>query len=764
MLYATLAFLVGITVFMGFMPVSGWPGAVLLLPLLVTPWRPLRLVAVGAAGFLWCGWQLSLLLAQQLPAPLENRDIQVEGRVQGLPEVLAGGRLRFYLQIDCYHTGGECVPLSLRARLNWYRRAPGLRAGERWSLRVRLKRPHGFANPGGFDYERWLLAAAVRATGYVRGKGDNLRIDEGPGSGVQWHREQLATMLRKQLGDGPQAALVRALGIGDRSLMSSTQWDVLRATGTGHLLAISGLHIGLVAGLVFALARRLWSWTGLCRYWPARHAAALAGIAAASGYALVSGFQVPAQRALIMITVFMLSGFASQRPSPWRVWSLALLLVLLFDPLSVLTPGFWLSFAAVAVILYLSVGYHGHVPKWRSIGRLQLALSIALLPLGWIWFQQLSIVAPLANLLAIPWVGLVVVPPLLLGLVLSGWPLLSGWLLHLAAGALQLLWPVLLWFASWPGSLLQLPAFSAPVLMLVVLALVCMLAPAAVPLRLIGLLLLVPATFAPSSRPAPGDVWMTVLDVGQGLSAAVQTHRHLLVFDAGPAFRSGFNTGEAVVAPYLRWQGYTFVDRMVISHGDNDHAGGAASLQANLAFGSIISGEPRATALRDVQACRAGQNWQWDAVRFEVLSPDGDSIRGNNASCVLRVTAQDGRSILLPGDIERRIERQLLQRVPEKLPAVVLLAPHHGSMTSSSPVFVAAVRPELVIFSTGYLNRFGFPKPAVRARYRATGAARLNTSEQGAIQVRVEAGQPLAVSRYRDMRRFGAVPRRATGH
>ncbi len=760
MLYSALAVLAGTSLFVVFMPLDGWQGAVPLLFLLVSRRRPLRLAGLCVAGFLWCGWHLDRTLQQALPRTLENHSLQVEGVIRGLPETLPGGRVRFRFEITCYYDASPgCHTLPLKTRLSWYRNAPELHTGERWRLWVRLKRPHGFANPGGFDYERWLLAAGIRATGYVRGKRHHQRLGRQSAQGVQALRGRISRQISATLGNTPEAALLRALGVGDRSRMTPAQWQVLRTTGTSHLLAISGLHVGLVAGLVFLLAGWLWRRVGLCAVWPARHAAALVSILAAFGYALLSGYQVPAQRALIMISVFMLSGFAPQRPSPWLSWALALLLVLLVNPLSVLTPGFWLSFGAVASILYLSVGYQGHVSKWRRLFRVQLVLPVALLPLGWIWFQQLSVVAPLANLLAIPWVSFLVVPPLLVGLVcLSLWPAASAGLLALAAASVHLLWIVLAWFGAGTGNLLHLPAFTATGMLLVIAGMLCLLAPATLPLRLAGLLLLTPVVLEPSPRPAQGDVWLTVLDVGQGLSAVIQTRRRLLVFDTGPAFRSGFNAGDAVVTPYLRWLGYGFIDRLILSHADNDHAGGVIGVRAGFPIASVISGEPQALKFSPVNPCRKGQHWVWDKVRFEILSP-GDDTRasGNNASCVLRVVARDGRSLLLPGDIERAVEHRLLRQSPDKLAASVLLAPHHGSLTSSSPGFVAAVRAQLVIFPTGYLNRFGFPKHRVSQRYRAAGATVLNTAEEGAIQVRLEQGRPLAISRYRQVRRFGAV-------
>lgn len=772
MLYSALATLAGISVFLAFMPVGDWWFAMApLVGLLFVPGKACRFIAIAVTGFLWCGWSLHVLLAQQLPRELENRDLQVEGTIRGLPESLAAGRLRFVFDIDCYRDGGVCHALPLKTRLNWYRNIGEVHPGERWQLRVRLKRPRGFANPGGFDYERWLLAAGIRATGYVRHAGLNRRLDASAAVTIHSVRERLANGLAGRLaGDSLAAALLPALGVGDRSRMTHVQWDVLRTTGTGHLLAISGLHVGLVASLLFGLVRYTWAGAGLCRYWPARHAAALASIVAALGYSLLSGFQVPAQRALVMITVFMLSGFVSRKPSPWQTWSLALWLVMWLDPLSVLTPGFWLSFGAVAAILYLGVGHQGGGSKWYRISRLQLLLPLALLVPGWVWFQQISVVAPLVNLLAIPWTGLLVVPPLLAGLVsLLLWPAAATVFLKLAAISSGLLWQGLEWFSRWPGNLLHLPAITFPGAIILVAGVTAVLATRALPVRLAGLLLLLSVMLAPAPRPESGNVWLTVLDVGQGLSAVVQTRRHVLVFDAGPAFRSGFDTGKAVVAPYLRWLGYNFLDRLMISHADNDHAGGAAAIRTMFHTGRIDSGETdklgerldpgtrRDDGADDLYPCRAGQHWEWDRVRFEILSPAGLDESGNNASCVLRVTARDGRSILLPGDIERRVERRLLQQAAQKLPASVLLAPHHGSRTSSSRAFIAAVNPELVIFSTGYLNRFGFPRPDISERYRKQGAVQLNTADEGGIQVQIDADRPLSVSRYRRLRHFGAL-------
>jgi competence protein ComEC len=531
--------------------------------------------------------------------------------------------------------------------------------------------------------------------------------------------------------------------------MSADQWRVLQRTGTSHLLAISGLHVGLVAGLVFFIARKGWSLLGRPQRWPAPRFAALCSMFAALAYSLLAGFQVPAQRALVMVWVWMLAILWKGRPEPWRVWSLALWMILLIDPLSVLSAGFWLSFAAVALILLLTAGRSGRQSRAQRLLTVQLGLVFGLTPLLWIWFQQISLSAPIANLLAIPWVGFLVVPVLLAGILcLPFSSLLGDCLLGLSAGLLSILWWVLDQLADLPVNLWQSPAASSIWMLLFALGVVGALLPRAISLMPVSMLLMSAVFRLEPERPDSGELWFSLLDVGQGLAVVVETRHHVLVYDAGPAFRSGFNTGEAVVAPFLVQRGYRHVDRLVISHSDNDHIGGAEAVFERLDVFGIQSGEPGAIDWARATWCRSGQQWAWDGVHFEYLAPF-DRKEGNNGSCVLRVEAADGRVLLLPGDIEGRIEQQLVRRRYPQLAADILVAPHHGSRTSSSAEFVEAVGPDYVLFPVGYQNRFGFPRPEVVERYRAIGARMLDSADSGAIQLRVESGKPLQVVAYR---------------
>jgi len=750
MLSSALAFLAGICLLLCCheLPGAGWLSLIAATALLGWSWPPLRWPALAAAGFCWVGWHAAQLSLIQLPDSLEARDVQVRGQVVGLPQQLAQGHLRLRFRVDSVHNRNGWRDLVLPARLNWYRDAPAMRPGERWQLQVRLKAAHGLANPGGFDYECWLFAHGLRATGYVRKSPANRLIETRGVSPLQRLREHLSAHLKGLDLGAPQRALLRALTLGDRGGMSSEQWQLLQHTGTSHLLAISGLHVGLVATLVFVLVERLWSRLGGAHICAAPRAAALAAMAAALAYALLAGFQVPAQRALVMISAWAVSILLTGRARPWPVFGLALWLVLLLDPLSVLGAGFWLSFTAVALILYLSQGRHGRGNRFAHLWAAQLGLVAGLTPLLWLWFQQASLSAPLANLIAIPWVSFLVVPVLLLGLLLLpvSQPLADG-LFHLAAMSLDGLWVFLqrLDFgslASWPA-----PPLTVAALVLFCAGLLAVLLPVGTGVRLVAVVMLLPGLAVSPSRPAAGDLWVTLLDVGQGLAVVVETHRHLLVYDTGPAFPGGFDSGASVLVPFLHHRGYDRVDRLVISHADNDHSGGGASLFQQLPVYSVHSGEPGTIRWAYAKACRAQPGWQWDGVRFEYLPTTG--IRGNNASCVLKITPGDGRGVLLPGDIEHRIETELVDNHARQLGARVLVAPHHGSRTSSGARFIRAVNPDWVLFATGYRNRFGFPRPDVVARYAAAGTHCLDTARAGAIVVSIETGHAVRVEPWR---------------
>lgn len=752
---AALAFLAGTWWLQQQALLPAWRWSLLLVPLLVlfalTPAArslPARVPIFALMGLLWASAWGHLALQGGLAPSLEGRDLLVEGQVIGVP-VADGRGTRFRLRPLRLWLGAagheQRLPLPGDLLLAWYREAPLLQPGECWRLRVRLKRPSGFMNPGGFDYEGWLLREGIRARGYVRearAEDENRRLQAAAGRGVDRLRARLRAGIVTALDGHPQTALVTALVVGDRSMLSNDQWQTLTATGTNHLLAISGLHVGLVAGLAFFLGR--WSWARSARlslHLPAPKAGAVAALLAATAYAALAGFAVPTQRALVMVAVVMLALLLGRRSRPSSVLALALLLVLIIDPLAVLAPGFWLSFAAVAVILLGAAGRLGR-RGWREGAWVQWRVTLGLLPLLALFFQQASVVAPLANLFAVPWVGLLTVPLSLIGS--AGWllsPHLGAPLLGLAADSLALLWWLLTALQAWPHAQWSLPAPAAWALVCAMFGVLWLLLPRGWPGRWLGLVWLLPLFVARAPALPPGQAEFTLLDVGQGLAAVVRTRGHTLVFDTGPRFPSGFDTGRAVVAPFLRQRGVERLDLLLVSHGDNDHRGGAASLAAAFPPTRVLSSVPQRLPGLAAEPCRAGEGWSWDGVRFELLHPSlaigvGE---GNNRSCVLRVSAGD-QHLLLTGDIERPAEESLLRQRPADLRAELLVVPHHGSRSSSTAAFIDAVAPRYALFPVGYRNRYRLPAPAVIDEYAKRRIQRLDTARHGAIVFRLGTG------------------------
>ena len=626
--------------------------------------------------------------------------------------------------------------------------------GERWQLVVRLKRPSGYANPGGFDRELWFFRQQIHATGYVRRDERNRRIGSVQLMPLARLRNHLAESLAPATVERPAMALIQALTIGERVAITPAQWQVLRATGTSHLMAISGLHISLVAGLCFWCMQMAWARLAVLAAWlPAVHAAAMAAIIGAALYALLSGFAVPAQRALIMVSVFMLAILTGRRLGFPVVIAVAARLTLLFNPLSLLAAGWWLSFSAVGIIAWFITGRTGRLQRVRKWVFMPVVLALCMAPLLLLFFQQVSLVAPLANILAVPWVSVLVVPVALLGVVLHGMHDTAGLaLFSLAAWLLERMWQLLEWLAKFELALITWPQPTAWAMLTAAAGLALLWVPRGVPARWPGLLLLLPLLMPARDLPAPGEVWLTLLDVGQGLSAVIRTTRHVLVYDTGPAFGESFDTGQAIVAPYLWYQGVRHIDRLLISHGDNDHIGGAASVLATFPVDEVLSSVPSARLARDARVCQRGMRWNWDGVEFVLLHPPNDLVGdGNDASCVLRIRTADGQGILLTGDIEAAAERMLLASVAaHELASTVLVVPHHGSKTSSTPDFLQAIDPQLALVPAGHQNRYRLPHPTVTARYATQGSTLLETGRSGAITVRLSPhGSPIQLTRFR---------------
>lgn len=804
---AILAFLAGIIVFQFMRDVPDSRLALLLIPLLpVYSWaRYTRLPFYFLVGFIWALWRADLILSNELPLDFERefsrQTLLISGMVVDIPKRNEQGvsfvfkRLGLpVLKSDRLNTEQGHQPLEYfpkRIRLAWYgEELPDIRAGSQWQFQVRLRRPGGVRNPGGFDYERFLFHQRIRATGYVYGHADNdfnrpLSLSLGLFDqliatlhGLR-HRisEQMAQQLKgSQLGGSEFVGIMQALAVGDRQAISDEQWQVFRTTGTSHLIAISGLHIGLVAGLVFFLVRGLWArLPRLPLYWPAPKVAALAALLAAAVYAALAGFSIPTQRALIMTAVVMVAMLRARQVVPANTLLLALLLVLLFDPVSVLSGGFWLSFCAVALIFYAMGHRLAATGLWWRWGRLHLIMGVGLIPPLLYLFQSVPVLSPVANFIAVPWLSFLVVPFVLLGalatLLVDGSAGLSAGLLQIADWMLIGIWPFLKFLSELDYSLWQQHQPPLWTLFPSVIGIALLLAPRGWPARGLGVVFLLPMFLVLPERPAKGELWMTLLDVGQGLSVVLRTHNHVLVYDTGPE-----GTGERVIVPFLRQQGVTRIDRLIVGHGDSDHRGGMLGLLTAMPVGEFLSGEsgrvtdhlseimPDSLIWQgDIESCHAGQHWQWDNVSFKVLHPVQDTyLTGNNASCVLMIEVPahgqyPQRKILLTGDIERGAEGLLVKQYGQRLKADVLVVPHHGSAGASSPDFVSAVSAEHVLFAVGYQNRFDFPRAVIERRYRQAGGQLWQSAKSGALGIKMGGahGELTAPSEYReDYRRY----------
>lgn len=698
--------------------------------------------AVFSAGFVWAGLCATFALTQRLDPGLEGRVIALGGTVATFPRT-AGSALRFELSTAPGRTAPDGRVLPRRLAVTWTGAVSAPRLGDWCELRVRLRRPRGLASPGVASRERDYAARGLGASGWVVAHPGNLCADIGPPGSLARVRVALSARLDAAVPSREAAAVLRALAVADRGGLGEEQWRVMRVTGTGHLLAVSGLHVSLVAAWVFACLRVL-AGAAWCR--DQRHAAirvAWGGAAlAAFLYAALAGFGVPVRRAAIMVAVAALAACRGRRVLSAANLSIAATVVATLDPLVLVTGGFWLSFCAAGLLVGLATGRRrkpgglGH--RWR----LHVALAVGLAPLTALLFGEVSLSAPLANLLAVPACALLVVPLTLAGAVfapLSETAATLAW--NTAANAWLALWfgleALAALLGAWPVAG-RLHAAGAAVCLagLVLFAL-----PRGTPGRALGGLLVLSA-FLPRSAPlAEGEFRMSVLDVGQGLAVLVTTRRHALLYDAGPRWwSSGRDAGEVVVLPALGAAGIARLDRMIVSHADSDHAGGTPSVLAGVRVGALSVADvvqAPVHARAPPRPCRAGERWRWDEVTFALLHPRaGDDGSRNDRSCVLAVAGAGGRA-LLPGDVEAGAERRLIARYGAALRADVLIVPHHGSATSSHPAFVRAVRPRLAIVSAGHHNRFGQPAPAVVSRYRDIGSAVLDTASNGTIEVTV---------------------------
>jgi competence protein ComEC len=732
-----------------------WPWAILPVTALAIVWcvrgsrRP-RLrrylaadcIAALLLGVLWAWSHAAWRLAEQLPADrltqgTSTLDTEVRGYISSLVDVDDSG-VGFTLEVRDADS-----PTPSRIELTWYDTAERPAPGELWRLRVRLKAPRGFANPGGADYTAALFRGGIGATGYVRDTkrdiGRNVRLQSaGWRSLILRTRGMLAQKLAAALPQSPMLGVVQGLAVGDTQRISSVQWRVFANTGTTHLMAISGLHIGMVAALMAWLAGRIARRLPLQRQRIAvNDVQSIVGMLAALAYSALAGLSVPTQRTLVMLLVYFSTQLLRRQIGVTRGLSIALIGVLLVDPFAPLSPGFWLSFGAVAAIFLATSGRLMRSHWAGEYLHLQGVVTVGLLPFLIGSFGSVSLISPLVNLVAIPFFTFLIVPVVLAGtLLLTVNESLGGYVVRAGAQLLEWSWPVFDWASGLPMAMWHLPQLPLLTAGLMLVGCLIIVAPGVIATRIAGGMLCLPALLWAPPRPNAGGFELAVLDVGQGLAVVVTTHSHVLVYDTGPSFRSGRDTGELVVLPYLYSRGVHSIDMLMLTHGDNDHVGGAQSVLAGLTTQRVLAG-PSVHLPSHLELCSQGQQWRWDGVIFRVLHPTpADATEENNSSCVLRIEGSGG-AVLLLGDIEHEIEARLnTNHLVER--ADVVVVPHHGSNTSSTQFLTQASAPQFALISAGYGNRWGFPKQQVVDRWHEVGAQTLKTANSGAIEITID--------------------------
>lgn len=739
---ASFAFLLGIlTCHSAFSMFTVWWIGLILLLFWIRP-NIDRLPLLGFIfGFLWMMWQIESILAHRLPETLQNQSITVIGQVIGFPH-----RDDKYQQLDFQISqlsfAGQHHDFQGRVRLYWQPSKKStvfhnFKPQQTWQLSVRLTTIHEELNFDGTDYSNTLFQQRIRARGRIESDSSPQLLETAPDLHIDRWRYQLFDKIQELLPEHALRGILVALVLGEGRGISKEQWKLFKQTGIIHLVVISGSHISLIALTTFLLIGRIWRYSGLTHHFPAPRVAAIASLCAALGYALLAGFSIPTQRALIMVAVVIGNKLLARHTSPANLIATALFCVLIYDPLAVLATGFWLSFLAVIAITWVVAGRRAP-GTWRSrlkrdILITQLAVFTVLLPPLLLYYGNFPINTLFTNLIAIPLFNLIIVPFSLLG---AGTALFfpefatacfqfAIWVLHYCLKILEFISQF-----AWTAQSLTPPTVTT--FILACFGGFILLLPRGFPARWLGVILMLPIFFTPPNRPAQGEIWFTLFDVGQGLAAMVQTQHYNLIYDTG-GMAGKITLAEQVIIPYLQRQQLHQIDLLVISHSDIDHSAGAEALRENLTVTRTMS----STALKNSRLCRKGQRWHWDGVEFQILHPEEtEGYSDNNQSCVLKIqTGEQG--ILLTGDIESLAEHFLTRYYPIDLQAEILVVPHHGSKSSSSEAWVQAVAPQYALISSGYHNRFKHPHSTVVQRYQALGATVLNTAEMGAIRFKI---------------------------
>nr|WP_256441452.1 DNA internalization-related competence protein ComEC/Rec2 [Polynucleobacter sp. MWH-Aus1W21] len=738
-----------------------------------------------AMGFVWNARYAESRLKNILALELEGKELNLEGRVAALPQSNSSGA-KFAFEVDRASVGKELLEHSpRRIYLSWQpawrnpQAIPDIVPGQRWRFKSKLKRPYGSLNPYTFDFERWSFHQDFGASGSVRTA--ELLLDKDIAwTEIELRMELMRWHLRKKIqsmlpDDARYVGVLIALVMGDQNAIDQDDWQVFNATGIGHLISISGLHVTMLAGVGASIAAFIWrrrTWPLIA---PVSKVAAISGFVTAFIYAWLAGFQIPAQRTMYMVGVVAFALWTGRNPRSFDIWWWALAFVLLIDPMAPYTPGFWLSFGAVAAILYAmgdSSGLLGiptgkelqvhwsfrAIQALREACRVQAVVTLALLPLTLYWFYQVSVVSPLANAFAIPLVSYIVTPLAIVGAMLPEF--IGRWLMWPAHAAMEYLAIALEWMANWGWSVVWSRQPEWWLLLISSAGIIYAIRPGNIggtwKGRLLGIVFSIPL-FIPifqllsASRLAQGEFRASVLDIGQGTAVLIETANRRLLYDTGPIQGKKDDAGHRIILPYLRGGGVDHIDRMVISHSDSDHVGGAATLLKHIQFDSMMGSLPinnpllenfRARKIPSIP-CRFGQRWIWDGVEFIIWHPDKETIfsnqysgKPNEMSCVLEVRNTQS-SLWLTGDVEKQGEAEITERLDDAMlqeigtRELIFMAPHHGSKTSSSLALLKQLESDQAFAQNGYRNRYGHPHPDVTARYKDLGIPFYQSPETG---------------------------------
>lgn len=669
----------------------------------------------------------------------EGKIVYIEGLIVDLP-VQDNNKARFIIKPQTVLAGDvELKALPQKIQTSWYKTQETIKPNQLWRLGLKLKAPHGFHNHGTFDYEFWLFQQGIQAKAYVHKQYPQQLIKDKNNFSVDRYRYELSKWIAS-LDYLKHTSIYQALIVGDRSNISEEQWRVFRHTGTSHLIAISGLHISLLVSLCYFLTRFICSRSmHTTHFIPAPKAAIYVSLCVAIIYSALAGFSLPTLRALIMLSVYFISRLFVKRLSIVNILAIAVFLILLLDPFSLLKADFWLSFTAVALIGYLITGRKQQSKLYLAF-KIQVFLSFSLIPLTLWYFNLATLNGVFANIIAVPFTGFILLPGLFLSLLLSPFEFLQTFLLKTIDICVEYFWQFLNLLLSIDYNLLSnlnLNGANKIALLFMFFACLLLFLPKGLPSRALALFCFVPMCFYHSNDLKEHELDFVMLDVGQGLAVLIQTKDETILFDTGAKFSETFDVGSDIIVPYLQNQGINTLDKIIISHGDNDHIGGLLGVTENISVKQIISSVAYQAEFANHIFCEQGLNWETNGYHFEFLHPTLNKVEElskNDSSCVLMISGRQHK-ILLTGDIERKAEQMLLAQYQEKLKADVMIVPHHGSRTSSSRHFINQVQPDIALVSSGYSNRFGFPKQDIVARYEKQGGRVFNTAKQGAISL-----------------------------